>query len=201
MRNSASRCRERRLNNRFTYLLIYLCQIWTFCDLPLLRRKPQTGQTHLNLISWPRLFGHCSSLHLSWNLSWQIKILCNFFLKYKLAQDRVHDRQPEGNAWQGLKNPFLCPRGRVALSCGRVAHGGRTNASCGPFAQWPKRYHSYEQWRIHRREGGGGDRRPPEWEWSLKSFFGNQFSQFVVIFLLQGLRNSSPITNLSPQDC
>jgi len=32
-------------------------------------------------------------------------------------------------------------------------------------------------------------------------FFGNQFSQFVVIFLLQGLRNSSPITNLSPQDC
>jgi len=38
---------------------------------------------------------------------------------------------------------------------------------------------------------------PPEW--SLKSlFFGNQFSQFVVIFLFQGLRNSSPITNLSP---
>ena len=46
---------------------------------------------------------------------------------------------------------------------------------------------------------GGGDRFPLEW--SLKSFFGNQFSQFVVIFLLQGVRNSSPITNLSPQDC
>jgi len=29
-----------------------------------------------------------------------------------------------------------------------------------------------------------------------EEFFGNQFSQFVVIFLLQGLRNSSPITNL-----
>jgi len=29
-----------------------------------------------------------------------------------------------------------------------------------------------EQWRIHRGGGGGGDRRhPPEWEWSLKSFF------------------------------
>ena len=24
----------------------------------------------------------------------------------------------------GPKNPFLCPRGRVALSCGRVAHEG-----------------------------------------------------------------------------
>ena len=32
-------------------------------------------------------------------------------------------------------------------------------------------------------------------------FLGKQFSQFVVIFLFQGLRNSSPITNLSPQDC
>ena len=102
----------------------------------------------------------------------------------------------------GPKNPFLCPRGRVALSCGRDAHGGRTNASCGPFAQWPERYHGCEQWRIHRGGGGGGNRPPPEWEWSVKKCFGNQFSQFVVIFLFHGLRNSSPITNLSPlQDC
>jgi len=36
---------------------------------------------------------------------------------------------------------------------------------------------------------------------SEEFFFGNQFSQFVVIILLQGLRNASPITNLSPQDC
>ena len=35
--------------------------------------------------------------------------------------------------------------------------------------------------------------------WSLKRFFGNHFSQFVVIFLVQGLRNSFPITNLSPK--
>ena len=35
-----------------------------------------------------------------------------------------------------------------------------------------------------------------------EEFFGNQFSQFVVvIFLFQGFRNSSPITNFSPQDC
>jgi len=108
---------------------------------------------------------------------------------------------PSWTAYQGLKPPFLCPRGRVALSCGRVAHEGRTNASCGPFAQWPERYHGCEQWRIHRGEGRWGRSPPPEWEWSLKSFFGNQFSKFVVIFLLQGLRNSSPITNLSFQDC
>ena len=50
-------------------------------------------------------------------------------------------------------------------------------------------------------EGAVGRCPPPEWELSLKSFFGNQFSQFVLIFLSQGLRNSSPITNLSPQDC
>ena len=36
---------------------------------------------------------------------------------------------------------------------------------------------------------------------SEEFFFGHQFSQFVVILLLQGLRNSFPITNLSPQDC
>ena len=93
---------------------------------------------------------------------------------------------------QGLKNLFLCLRGRVALSCGRVTHGERTNASCGPFAQWPERYHGCEQWRIHRGESGGGDRRPPEWEWSLKSFIGNQFSLFVVIVLFQGLKKFSP---------
>ena len=58
---------------------------------------------------------------------------------------------------QGLKNPFLCLWGRVALSCGRVAHEGRTNASCGLFAQWHERYHGCEQWRIH---GGGGDASP-----------------------------------------
>ena len=53
--------------------------------------------------------------------------------------------------------------------------------------------------------GGGavGQIAAPQSEWSLKSFFGNQFSQFVVsfLFLFQGLINSSPITNLSPQDC
>jgi len=31
------------------------------------------------------------------------------------------------------KTPFLCPRGRVALSFGRVAQSDRTTASCGPF--------------------------------------------------------------------
>jgi len=74
----------------------------------------------------------------------------------------------------GPKNPLLCPRGRVALSCGRVAHGGRTNASCGPFAQWPERYHDCEQWRIHRGEGGGRwgwSPPPPEWKWSLEFFW------------------------------
>ena len=100
-----------------------------------------------------------------------------------------------------LKTPFLCPWGRVALSCGWVAHGGRTNASCGPFAQWPERYHGCEQWRVHREGAVGAIATPPEWEWSPKSFSNNQFTQFVVIFLFQGLRNSSPITNLSPQDC
>jgi len=50
-------------------------------------------------------------------------VVCNV---YRYHHHRYH---------QGLKNPFLCPRGRVALSCERVAHGGRTNASCGPFAQ------------------------------------------------------------------
>ena len=101
---------------------------------------------------------------------------------------------------QGLKNPFLCPGGRVALSCGRVAQGGRTNASCGPFAQWPERYHGCEQWRIHG--GGAVGATPPQSEESglWRVFFGNQFSRFVVIFLFQGLINSSPITNLSPQD-
>jgi len=48
------------------------------------------------------------------------------------------------------------------------------------------------------RSMGGGD-RPPTRVVSEESFFGNQFSQFVVIFLFQGLRNSSPITNLSPR--
>ena len=52
------------------------------------------------------------------------------------------------------------------------------------------------QWRIW--EGGDGDDCPPL-DWSLKSFFGNQFSQFVVNFLFHGLRKFSPITNLSPQ--
>ena len=50
------------------------------------------------------------------------------------------------------------------------------------------------------RSMGGGD-RPPTRVVSEESFFGNQFSQFVVIFLFQGLRNYSPIINLSPQDC
>ena len=53
-----------------------------------------------------------------------------------------------------------------------------------------------EQWRIHR-----GGRSPPRVRVVSKEFFANQFSQFEVIFLFQGLRNSSPITNLSPQDC
>ena len=39
---------------------------------------------------------------------------------------------------------------------------------------------------------GEGD-RPPTRVVS-EEFFGNQFSQFVVIFLFQGLRNYSPIT-------
>ena len=46
--------------------------------------------------------------------------------------------------------------------------------------------------------GGGAIALPLD----LKSFFGNQFSQFVVIFLFQpfqGLRYSSSITNLSPR--
>ena len=43
----------------------------------------------------------------------------------------------------------------------------------------------------------GGAIAPPPLEWSLKSFFGNQFSQSSY----QGLINSSHITNLSPQDC
>ena len=49
----------------------------------------------------------------------------------------------------------------------------------------------------------GGNRPPPRVRVLSGVFFGNQFSQFVVsfLFLFQGLRNSSPITNLSPQDC
>ena len=114
---------------------------------------------------------------------------------------KTHIRQTQGCSC-GLKNPFLCPRGRVALSCGRVAHGVRTNASRGPFAQLPERYHGCEQWRIHRGEGGvGAIAPPPQVRVVSEEFFCNQFSQFVVIFLFQGLRNSSPITNLSPQDC
>ena len=45
--------------------------------------------------------------------------------------------------------------------------------------------------------GGRGD--PPRVNVVSKVFFGNHFSQFVVIFLFQGLRNSSPITDLSPR--
>jgi len=40
---------------------------------------------------------------------------------------------------------------------------------------------------------------PHQSEWSLKSFFGNQFSQFVVIFLFQGLRNSSQLQIYHPR--
>jgi len=40
---------------------------------------------------------------------------------------------------QGVIKPFLCPWGRIALSFGRVAQADRTNASCGPFAQWTER--------------------------------------------------------------
>jgi len=36
----------------------------------------------------------------------------------------------------GHNKTLFCPWGRVALSFGRVAQGDRTNASCGPFAQW-----------------------------------------------------------------
>jgi len=109
----------------------------------------------------------------------------------------------------GPKNPFLCPWGRVALSCGRVAHGGKTNASCGPFAQWPERYHGCEQWRIY---GGRWGRSPPQSESGLLRvfFFGNQFSttcsnlpipgsqkffpnyKFITPGLLMCLRNSQP---------
>jgi len=40
---------------------------------------------------------------------------------------------------------------------------------------------------------------PPRVRVVSEELFGNQFYQFVVIFLLQGLRNSSAITNLSPR--
>jgi len=90
-----------------------------------------------------------------------------------------------------LKTPFCAQEDEllnlIALSCGRVAHGGRTNASCGPFAQY-----------LNVTTGAIA---PPPPRVVSEEFFGNQFSQFVVIFLFQGLRNSSPITNLSPQDC
>ena len=46
---------------------------------------------------------------------------------------------------------------------------------------------------------GVGRSPSPEWEWSLKSFFGNQFSQFVVIFLFQCLRNSSQLHIYHPR--
>ena len=49
---------------------------------------------------------------------------------------------------------------------------------------------------------GEGDRPPPQSESGLlRVFLVTSFPQLVVIFLFQGLRSSSPITNLSPQDC
>ena len=45
-----------------------------------------------------------------------------------IRQIQVHYHSPGRN-----KTPFLCPRGRVALSFGRVAQRDRTTASCGPF--------------------------------------------------------------------
>ena len=50
-------------------------------------------------------------------------------------------------------------------------------------------------------EGTVGAIAPPRVRVVSGEFFGNQFFQFVVIFLLQGLRNYSPIKNLSPEDC
>jgi len=105
----------------------------------------------------------------------------------------------------GPKKPLCCVHEDELLWAADdllTEEGNLTNASCGPYAQWPERYHGCEQWRIHTGGGGGGNcPPPPRVRVVSEEFFGNQFSQFVVIFLFKGLRNSSPITNLSPQDC
>jgi len=111
------------------------------------------------------------------------------------------------NTFQGLKTFFCVQEDELLWAADELlTEEGQTHpvvlshhrANKTGFAQWPERYYGCEQWRIHIGKGGGGDRTPLP-EWSLKSFFGNQFSQFVVNFLFHGLRKFSPITNLSPQ--
>jgi len=108
---------------------------------------------------------------------------------------KIHD------TWQqGLKNLFVSTR----TSCSelRTSCSGRKDKRI----LWSFRTMTWTLPRLRAvadpyAGAVGAIAPPPEWEWSLKSSFGNQFSPFVVIFLFHGLRNSSPITNLSPQDC
>jgi len=107
---------------------------------------------------------------------------------------------PMPRSSQGLKTLFCVHEDELLWAADELlTEEGQTHHVLS-HNEWPERYHGCEQWRIH----GGGGRSPPQSESGLwRVFSGNQFSQFVVsfLFLFQGLINSSPITNLSPQDC
>ena len=83
---------------------------------------------------------HDDSLYSSMSRQFHASTLCYAKLSQStivIITERPLRRIPgrRDGMWTGSKKHFLCPQGRVALSCGRVAHGGRTNASCSPFAQ------------------------------------------------------------------